>query len=376
MPWKSLLSSVGRVSRCIPKLGLAPWDMLSPHVQERFGQWTPDAKRLWESDFGWHREALVRAWIWHYLDDNIFSFSPSAGAGELVKCSSPVWEHVRLLWQDLDVLRTRDGVFRDFLYIHEPLYRIQFHAWRRLTESLVRRGLGVEHFVNAADLVPHFKRSLRQLLADGETKLPDHPKDTKNWRPLIELEWAGTMIDWLHINIRSFLREARDVQYYIHGMIGTYALRFSPIGSDKLWGFPFDEKCMQDFSPPDIPRIRPGEALLPPVKLVSDPMLVVSGTNGRGIEADFTVRTRMQVVAPWTYGGEEADRHRFPGLEKGWEERDIKEVEERIAKEQKDAEVGEGSKQHDLLCSSHQQQTRRTSPADSIIPCPCRRVEP
>jgi hypothetical protein len=100
--WGPLRERLQRLANDMPSLGLAPWDRLSPQVRERLEQWTPDARALWESDFRCHQVAMVRAWIWHYLDDNLFAFSPSAGAGELVKCSAPVWEHVRLLWQDLD----------------------------------------------------------------------------------------------------------------------------------------------------------------------------------------------------------------------------------------------------------------------------------
>jgi hypothetical protein len=59
-------------------LGLAPWGELAPATRERLMTWSPVAKQLWESEFEGHREALVRAWIWHYLDDNFFSFSEGA----------------------------------------------------------------------------------------------------------------------------------------------------------------------------------------------------------------------------------------------------------------------------------------------------------
>jgi hypothetical protein len=100
--WNAVCGGVMARAGAIRALGLAPWDMLSPPVRERFKRWTPVAQNLWESDFDDHREAMVRAWIWHYLDDNLFSFSPSAGPGELVSCASPVWEHVRLLRRDVD----------------------------------------------------------------------------------------------------------------------------------------------------------------------------------------------------------------------------------------------------------------------------------
>jgi hypothetical protein len=84
-------------------LGLAPWGELAPATRERLMMWSPVAKQLWESEFEGHREALVRAWIWHYLDDNFFSFSGGgAPDGALIEFESPVWEHVRALRRDLD----------------------------------------------------------------------------------------------------------------------------------------------------------------------------------------------------------------------------------------------------------------------------------
>ncbi|SPQ25716.1 1a95b422-4dc1-4a86-9963-5e7186f50c9d [Thermothielavioides terrestris] len=48
----------------------------------------------------------IRAWIWHYLDDNLFSFAASA---DLVRFASPVWDHVRALRHHLSVLRAGHG---------------------------------------------------------------------------------------------------------------------------------------------------------------------------------------------------------------------------------------------------------------------------
>jgi hypothetical protein len=204
-----------------------------------------------------------------------------------------------------------------------------------MTEHLVRRGLGVTDFANPADLVPHFKRSLRQLLADGEAALPDHPMDT-DWDSCGDVR---SLTDERHYLLKCLLGDACTVQYYIHGMFGSYTLRFSPFGSDQLWGFPFDKECMTENNAAEIPSIRPGEAGLPPVGLVSDPMLVVSGLDGQSYDKDFTVWSRMQVVTPWVYGGEKADIHRFPGFEKGWKEH--------RANEQKGAELGEGTRPDD-----------------------------
>jgi hypothetical protein len=97
------MASIIRQSKTIQALGLAPWAELQPRVQRRLTKWSPVAKELWESEFVELREALVRAWIWHYLDDNLFSFSGGdEDAGELVETSSPAWDCVRGLRRHLD----------------------------------------------------------------------------------------------------------------------------------------------------------------------------------------------------------------------------------------------------------------------------------
>lgn len=45
---------------------------------------------------------MIRAWIWHQLDDNLFSLAGDAREEDLVQLSSATWEHVRTLRQDLD----------------------------------------------------------------------------------------------------------------------------------------------------------------------------------------------------------------------------------------------------------------------------------
>ena len=99
--WKLLRVQVGLLGEHLRKWGLIPWQYLDPEVQSRFISWSPVARQLWESDFVAHREAMVQAWIWHYLDDYIFSFAGSQRDGPL-KVRSPVWEHVRTLRRDLD----------------------------------------------------------------------------------------------------------------------------------------------------------------------------------------------------------------------------------------------------------------------------------
>jgi hypothetical protein len=100
--WAPLTTRVGSQAQAIQRLGLRPWRNLGRSVQTRLKSWSPAAKQLWQSDFIAHREAMVRAWIWHYLDDNLFSFAGAAQDGTLVPLSSSTWEHVRALRRDLD----------------------------------------------------------------------------------------------------------------------------------------------------------------------------------------------------------------------------------------------------------------------------------
>lgn len=83
-------------------MGLIAWEDLDLDARRRLESWTPAARQFWESDFIACQEGIVQAWIWHYLDDNLFSFATDAEEGSLVKPSSPVWQHVRGLRRELD----------------------------------------------------------------------------------------------------------------------------------------------------------------------------------------------------------------------------------------------------------------------------------
>ena len=192
-------------------------------------------------------------------------------------------------------------------------HRVQYHFWRRLTDSLVREGLGLELFVEPADLVSHFKASLRLLLVEGQAQIPDYPFDG-DWDH--RHKWnnrLGTISD----SIKSILRGALTLQESQKSMILDCRVRFTPIGSDKHWGFPLDDEWMRGFSPFQIPETRPEEPM-PLVQLVSAPMLVLSGKGGWNYEKNFELwpRAHMEVVAPWTFGGEEAKKHFVEGYDK------------------------------------------------------------
>ena len=196
-------------------------------------------------------------------------------------------------------------------------HRVQYHFWRRLTASLVGEGLGLEGFADPADLVPHFKTSLRLLLVEGQAKIPDYPTDG-DWNLGHD---SHDPFKALSSSIKWVVRHSLTLQEYQQSMTLSCRLRFTPIGSDKHWGFPVDGEWMRDLGPPHIPETRPGEPM-PLVQLVSDPMLVMSGQGGWNYEKDFELwpKARMVVVTPWTFGGEEAEEHFVDGYDKDYEE--------------------------------------------------------
>ncbi|KAK3296461.1 uncharacterized protein B0H64DRAFT_170728 [Chaetomium fimeti] len=306
--WKLLRVQVGLMGEHLRKWGLIPWQNLDPEVQSRFSSWSPVAKELWESDFLAHPEAMVQAWIWHYLDDYLFSFAGNQQDGAL-KLRSPVWEHVRALRRDLDVLRARQANF------HDVVYRHQFQVWSRLTEHLVRGGLDDMDVFDPEELATHFKRSLRRIAARRD-EIPDGAYDGG----LCKNGDIHDPADRFDSSIRSLLQSACRAQYFIHGMEGGYALRFTPVGdhAGKMFDIPFNPIWMEENNPIEVPTKRPNDPVYPRVQLVTQPMLAANSKKSPSENTTFTLLTPMRVVTPWTFGGEGARPHVLPGLEKGW----------------------------------------------------------
>ncbi|KAH6844717.1 hypothetical protein B0I37DRAFT_167305 [Chaetomium sp. MPI-CAGE-AT-0009] len=310
--WKQLITRVRVLAESMQRWGLVQWQELSPDTRGRLESWSSVAQELWESDFVAHREGIVQACIWHYLDDNLFSFAPDLEESVLVKASSPVWEHVRGLRRHLNALSTREGNHGDITY------PVQFSAWNRLTEHLVRRGLGLQQPVAPADLVAHFKSFHRQFVVNGEDQFP---AEDPHARDLDYIGVNGKPSDGRNEAIRRLLRSALRAQVFLHGVRGGYALRFSPIGSYETFEFPFDENWMQPANAAEVPPTRNNQPRepLPPVQLVTQPMLVASGLDSLDFGRKPTLVTHMQVITPWTFGGPEAKEFIRPGFEKGWE---------------------------------------------------------
>ncbi|EAQ88769.1 predicted protein [Chaetomium globosum CBS 148.51] len=307
--WEPLRTEVRLLGGHLQKWGLLPWPSLDPEVQSRLSSWSPVAKQLWESDFLGHQKAMVQAWIWHYLDDYVFSFAGNQQDG-ILKLRSPVWEHVQVLRRDLDVLRARDAT------IHDVVYRHQFQVWNRLTEHLVRGGLEDRESFDQAELVAHFKRSIGRLTILRD-KTPDDASDGDH----CDAGDASSAVDHFDAAIEGLLKSACHAQYFIHGMDWGYTLRFTPIGphAGKMFDFPYNPGWMELNNPVEVPSKHPNEVDHPPVQLVSQPMLVASGLKGAKHNTTFTLRTSMCVVTPWTFGGKEARPYVYYGFEKGWE---------------------------------------------------------
>lgn len=77
-----------------------PWDKLKPDDQAKLNRWTPDARLLIESESGY--PPIFQAWIWHILDDGVFSADPKTKWQEY----SDGYEAVKLFSQFLDIIQS------------------------------------------------------------------------------------------------------------------------------------------------------------------------------------------------------------------------------------------------------------------------------
>lgn len=106
--WISLKIGVAGIVHNLRVAGLARWDKLPPAARDRMSEWSPVARQLWESDFEEHQDGLLQAWVWHYLEDNIFWSAGATGVLEdLAPCAFPVWGHVRALRRELHGMGSR-----------------------------------------------------------------------------------------------------------------------------------------------------------------------------------------------------------------------------------------------------------------------------
>jgi hypothetical protein len=98
----SLLGRIGGFAFPLRVAGLARWDDLPPAARDNMSRWSPVARQLWESDFDEHKDGLISAWVWRYLDYHIF-WSPGAAddAAPPLPCATPAWEYARGLRREL-----------------------------------------------------------------------------------------------------------------------------------------------------------------------------------------------------------------------------------------------------------------------------------
>ncbi|KAJ8123917.1 hypothetical protein ONZ43_g242 [Nemania bipapillata] len=76
-----------------------PWAKLKPDDQVKLKRWSPDAKLLIESEPGY--SLIFRAWIWHIIDDGVFSADHKTKWKEY----GDGFEAVKLLSQFLDIVQ-------------------------------------------------------------------------------------------------------------------------------------------------------------------------------------------------------------------------------------------------------------------------------
>lgn len=94
-----------------------PWKRLKPDDQTKLKRWTPHAKLLIESESGF--SLIFQAWIWHILDDGVFS----ADVGTKWEECGEGYEAVKLLSQFLDVIQNQ---FFSFLFLPYSLVSFFF----------------------------------------------------------------------------------------------------------------------------------------------------------------------------------------------------------------------------------------------------------
>ncbi|KEZ44402.1 hypothetical protein SAPIO_CDS3392 [Scedosporium apiospermum] len=117
--WRHLINDIEYLSEfCFPEQ--ISWETLTPAVQEKLIRWAPKAKQYLES--GPQRSRLIfEAWIWHILDDNIFSTVEGPWLGE----------H----WEAYSMLR-RIGA--PLASESDAEWTLRYHIWRNLTVGLIR----------------------------------------------------------------------------------------------------------------------------------------------------------------------------------------------------------------------------------------------
>ena len=123
------------------------WAQLSPDEQSKVKAWAPRAEQFMESQRG--RQALFQAWLWHILDDNIFSANPST-KWQGVKDTMMPWH---LVGQLMDIFQSKSHYF-DLLQL--------INAWISLTPTLPCSRFGHQTLSQASCQVLHLEGTFRR----------------------------------------------------------------------------------------------------------------------------------------------------------------------------------------------------------------------
>ena len=249
--WAPLVRDVAIRAREIRGLGLRPWDDLSLCSREILKQWSPVGRRLWQSGLPEHRDALVRAWIWHYLDSHILSSSSSFGT-------------------TVSILT-------------------------KTCSSVRRRGQVVPNSMDTTQEVAAFAAALRQLLQNtspgpcvSRTPARNGPKSPNH------------QADVLSRIVNQLTQSALSAQACIQRMYPKAGVRIHPstqLHDNKTPVFPLHQMPMILQYPRDIPPPGGPQQLIR--RLVCSPMLVLSGIDG-----SMTVCPRPLDLATQAIGGD------------------------------------------------------------------------
>ncbi|GAW21858.1 hypothetical protein ANO14919_113840 [Xylariales sp. No.14919] len=113
-----------------------PWDKLKLDDQSKLNRWTPDARLLIESKTGYG--FIFQAWIWHILDDEVFSADPKTKWQD----QDDGFEAVRLLSQFIDCILKPEYADDDnnemrFSMKDHPLWHsAEYNKWRSVSAEL------------------------------------------------------------------------------------------------------------------------------------------------------------------------------------------------------------------------------------------------
>ncbi|KAI2607910.1 hypothetical protein GGR54DRAFT_643839 [Hypoxylon sp. NC1633] len=131
--FEDLQLCIKQVARMIIKP--VTWAQLKPEEQKKVLAWAPKAERLMDSTPG--RRAIFQAWLWHLLDDMIFSANPST-KWPAVDDTWAVWP---LLGQPMSIFQQTFDSGKIDSYETAKL-ATQFHVWRALSSELAGKVTG------------------------------------------------------------------------------------------------------------------------------------------------------------------------------------------------------------------------------------------